>query len=73
MIEKGKNGVSNPKNDLLKKMTPPNFFEQHFFSSNLINTMIEKPENGVSHPKNDLLKKNYPPKNYFEQYFFSSN
>ena len=35
MIEKPKNGVSHPKNDLLKKISPPNFFFNIFFLANL--------------------------------------
>ena len=65
MIEKPKNEMSQPKNDLLKNYDPPKLFLKIFFSSpNYINIMIEKPKNGVSHPKNDLSKK-YDPHNFF--------
>ena len=32
MIENPKNGVSHPKNYLLKKLPPPNYFEKYFFA-----------------------------------------
>ena len=65
MIEKPKNGVSHPKNYLLKKCPPKLFFKKLFFWPNYIDIMIEKPKNGVSHPKNDLLKKICPPNFFF--------
>ena len=69
MIEKPKNGVSHPKNDIKKNMPPKIFFNKLFFSPNYINIMIKKPKNGVSHPKNDLSKY-IPP---IIEFFFLSN
>ena len=37
MIEKPKNGVSHPKKDLLKKITPPEKFQKQIFFSVKLN------------------------------------
>ena len=43
MIEKPKNGLSHPKNDLLKKISPrKNFFKQLFFLPNYIREGFKK-------------------------------
>ena len=72
MIEKAKKGISHPKNDLLKNMTPSPFFFKYFFFK-LINIMIDKAQNGVSQPKNYLLIQNHPTIFFVEKYSFLSN